>query len=78
MTTAVIVPFVFLGTKLGLMLGPKINPVLFKRCLLLLLAVSSLYMLIQGKPAVPTEDEPPMVEIIEPGDGQPKIQTFPD
>lgn len=77
-TSAIIVPFVFLGMKLGLMLGPKINPVLFKRCLLSLLAISALYMLIQGKPVVPEEEEAPMVEIIEQKDGKPEIQTFPE
>tara|TARA_R110002095_G_scaffold103660_4_gene90877 strand:- start:1979 stop:2785 length:807 start_codon:yes stop_codon:yes gene_type:complete len=48
MTAAVTVPVVILGMTLGKMLGPRINPVLFKRCLLSLLAVSSLYMVIQG------------------------------
>jgi len=48
LTAAIIVPFVILGMKLGTMLGPRINPVLFKRCLLSLLAISSLYMVIQG------------------------------
>lgn len=47
-TSAVIIPFVFLGMKLGTLVAPHINPVLFKRCLLTLLAVSSLYMLVQG------------------------------
>ncbi|MCH9723476.1 MAG: sulfite exporter TauE/SafE family protein [Planctomycetes bacterium] len=50
LTTAVIVPVVILGMKLGTILGPRINPVLFKRCLLSLLAVFSLYMLIMGSP----------------------------
>lgn len=50
LTTAVIIPVVILGMKLGTILGPRINPVLFKRCLLTLLAVFSLYMLIMGSP----------------------------
>jgi len=48
LTSAIIVPFVFLGMKLGTLIGPRINPVMFKRCLLSLLAISSLYMVIQG------------------------------
>lgn len=51
LTTAVIIPVVILGMKLGTIIGPKINPVLFKRCLLSLLAVFSLYMLIMGSPS---------------------------
>jgi len=51
LTTAVIIPVVILGMKLGTLLGPQINPVLFKRCLLSLLAAFSLYMLIMGSPS---------------------------
>lgn len=76
-TTAIIVPLVFLGMKLGLMLGPRINPVLFKRFLLSLLAISSLYMLIEGKPAVP-EPEEPMIEIPASQEGTSKPQRFPE
>lgn len=48
LTSAIIVPFVFLGMKLGTLIGPRINPIVFKRCLLSLLAISSIYMVIQG------------------------------
>lgn len=50
LTTAVLVPLVILGMKLGTHLGPRINPVLFKRCLLSLLGAFSLYMLTMGSP----------------------------
>ena len=48
LTSLIIVPFVFLGMKLGTLIGPRIDPVVFKRCLLSLLGISSLYMVIQG------------------------------
>ncbi|QDU09729.1 Sulfite exporter TauE/SafE [Gimesia aquarii] len=48
LTTCILIPVVILGMKLGTLLGPQINPVLFKRCLLSLLGVFSLYMLIIG------------------------------
>ncbi len=69
LTTAVLIPIVILGMKLGTLLGPQINPVLFKRCLLSLLGVFSLYMLFIGSStrADSTElkvdlSEPPFLE----------------
>lgn len=48
LTSTIVIPFVIVGMALGTLVGPRINPVIFKRCLLMLLGVSSLYMVIQG------------------------------